>query len=104
MAWDDSDAEDDWGERRARDVCFRLEVEFTLQYSRISHGVHPRLLQTVLIYLCNCTEKEEEPAPAPVKKKAEGEWSDEEEEEEDEDETARINKLRFPVVHLLPDH
>ena len=37
-----------------------------------------------------------------MKKKAEGEWSDEEEEEEDEDETARINKLRFPVVHLFP--
>lgn len=37
-----------------------------------------------------------------MKKKAEGEWSDEEEEEEDEDETARINKLRFPVVCLFP--
>ena len=49
MAWDDSDAEDDWGERRARDVCFRLELEVTLQYSRISPGVHARLLQTVLI-------------------------------------------------------
>ncbi|MGB1599649.1 MAG: hypothetical protein ACPIOQ_43275 [Promethearchaeia archaeon] len=49
MAWDDSEAEDDWGERRARDVCFRLELEFTLQYSCISPGIHARLLQTVLI-------------------------------------------------------